>query len=165
MERRTSTVRIRNAALSAMQSRWTGDVRCRPGYLLLVWAWSCQSRWWVASVFRTVIFLKLPIGYLNNMVCWHCGKIILCSCSNCNKKLESPDAFVERVDGNIIFCGYCGFGLNVNAWTDLEIENCEREQIGAFKGRSYDYDIYVELFRKLKIPLHFPIKRPVNTAP
>lgn len=53
---------------------------------------------------------------------------MLCSCSNCKKKSEPPDAFVERIQNDIIFCGYCGFGLHVDVWTDLEIAECEREQ-------------------------------------
>lgn len=93
------------------------------------------------------------------MNCWKCGKIMLCGCGTCKGKSEPPIAYVEKIRGDLVSCGNCGFTLNHNVWEDIEIENAEREQIGAFKGRPYDYDIYIELFERLKIPLAFSIKR------
>lgn len=96
------------------------------------------------------------------MTCWHCGKIMLCNCSNCGNKPQPPDAFIEKVKGDIIFCGYCGFSLHIDAWETLEFEDCERNGIGAFKDRGYDYDHYVKVLSSMSIPLSFSVKRPTG---
>lgn len=72
------------------------------------------------------------------MNCWHCGKGMLCSCSNCNNKSDPPNAFIERIEGDILFCGYCGFGLHSDNFLRESFKLSEELKKLGLKRKQYD---------------------------